>query len=58
MKKEEITEVLAACDDLDIDPPWDHTVDLRALPLRNAIENLLESLWSTDEDDDDNDDDD
>jgi len=43
MKSYEITEVLAACDDLDIDPPWDHTVDLGALPLRHAIVNLIES---------------
>ena len=44
MKKEEITEVLIACDDLDIEPPWDHTLDLSVIPLRIAIINVIESV--------------
>jgi len=52
MKKEEINEVLAACDDLDIDPPWDHTVDLGMLPLRRAIVNLIESVTRRSDNDD------
>lgn len=44
MNKQEIDSILNACDELDIDPPWDHTVDLRSVSLQEAIEDLMSGL--------------
>jgi hypothetical protein len=49
MNQQEIDAILGALDGLDIEPPWDHTVDLRQLSLEQAIADVL-SARSTEDD--------
>lgn len=50
MNKQEIDAILSALDELDIDPPWDHTVDLRRLSLPQAISDILTERRNEDDD--------
>lgn len=42
MTTNEIDMVLGACDELDIDPPFDYTRDLRAISLFDAIVEIIQ----------------